>query len=385
MFQKDQKNAKTAIIIGGGIGGVSAAIALRRAGIDATVYERAPALQEVGSAIPLWANALNALRKLGVVDSLGTLGKPVNTAKVSTWRGELLADVSHEKKLQELGTISVVVHRAELLDVLLAALGEEHVRLGTTCVGFSQDEQGVNAHFADGTQARGDILIGADGIHSTIRSAWSPQTRPHYVGYTCWRGIAHIERSGLETWSWGKGCQFGITPMTRGRAYWFAQKYAPEGQQEPEGTRKDGLLSLFHDWHDPIPEVIKATAEHDILRNDIYELPALRHWYNGRVTLLGDAAHAMTPNLGQGGCLAIEDAVVLADCLRAETDIVSAFKPYEQRRRVRAHRVARIAHYMGQTVQVANPVFGRTRDTLIKHVPLSLALNGLMWILAYQP
>lgn len=380
-----RNNVKKAIIIGGGIGGMSSAIALRRAGFDATVCERAPALSEVGSAIPLWTNALNALRRLGVISALETLGKPVNTARVSTWRGDLLADVSHEKKLQELGTVSMVVHRAELLDVLLAALGEEHVRLGATCVGFSQDEYGVIAHFADGTQERGDLLIGADGIRSTIRAAWSPRAQPRYVGYTCWRGIAHIERTDLETWSWGKGCQFGITPMTRGRAYWFAQKYAPEGQQEPVDTRKNGVLSLFHDWHDPIPAVIKATNEHDILRNDIYELPALRRWSNGRVALLGDAAHAMTPNLGQGGCLAIEDAVVLADCLSAGTAIEQALRQYEKRRRVRAHRVARIAHYMGQTLQVANPVFSRTRDTLIKHVPVGLALRGLLWIFDYQP
>jgi 2-polyprenyl-6-methoxyphenol hydroxylase-like FAD-dependent oxidoreductase len=152
------QSRKKAIVIGGGIGGISAAIALKRAGMDVTVFERAPAIREVGSAMPLWANALKALRKLGIDDVLETLGEPVNSVNVSTWCGEILADLTHEKRLQRLGTVSTVAHRAELLDMLLTTLGEEHVRLGTACVGFSQDRSKVLAHFADGSHAYGDFL-----------------------------------------------------------------------------------------------------------------------------------------------------------------------------------------------------------------------------------
>ncbi len=380
-----EQTGKKAIIIGGGIGGICAAIALKRAGIDVTVFERAPAIQEVGSAIPLWTNALKALQKLGVAPVLETLGEEVNTAKVTTWRGDILADLTNEARLQRLGTVSTVVHRAELLDMLLATLGEEYVHLGATCVGFSQDEAGVRAHFADGTQAQGDFLIGADGINSTIRSVWFPETRTRYAGYTCWRGIARIDRTGLETWAWGKGYQFGITPMTRGRAYWFAQKYAPEGEHEEVGQRKCGVLELFRDWHDPIPAVIEATQEHDILRNDVYELPRLPYWSKGRVALLGDAAHAMSPNLGQGGCLAIEDAAVLGACLSAEADTVQALKLFEKRRKTRAQRVSLFAHRIGQAVQIESPFISGSRDALIKRVPIGVVLQFLMWILAYEP
>lgn len=380
-----QQGRKKAIIIGGGIGGISAAIALKRGDFDVTVFERAPTIQEVGSAIPLWTNALNALRKLGVTDAIQMLGEEVNTAKISTWKGDILVDTTHVKSLRRLGTVSMVVHRAELLDTLLAALGEEHVQLGATCVGFSQDETGIDAHFEDGTQAHGDFLIGADGIHSVIRSTWFPEARPRYAGYTCWRGIAHIDRKGLETWAWGKGYQFGIAPMTLGRAYWFAQKYAPAGEHEEAGKRKCDITDLFGDWHDPVPAVIEATQEHDILRNDVYELPHLRYWSNGRVALLGDAAHAMTPNLGQGGCLAIEDAVVLADCLSSEADTVRALKLYEKRRRSRAQRVALFAQRIGQAVQFESPFLSGIRNTLLKHMPLDVALKGLTWILDYEP
>jgi 2-polyprenyl-6-methoxyphenol hydroxylase-like FAD-dependent oxidoreductase len=194
-----------------------------------------------------------------------------------------------------------------------------------------------------------------------------------------------VTRTGLETWAWGKGYQFGITPMSKGRAYWFAQKYTPEGEKDKPGGRKSEVLELFHDWHDPIPAVIEATAETDILRNDIYELKHLRHWSRGRVALLGDAAHAMTPNLGQGACIAIEDAVELGECLKAETDIVAALKRYEKRRVTRANRISFLAHIIGQVVQWENPLLSESRNAIMKSIPVSLELKRLMWVLDYQP
>jgi 2-polyprenyl-6-methoxyphenol hydroxylase-like FAD-dependent oxidoreductase len=375
---------KKAIIIGGGIGGVTAAIALKRAGLDVTVYERAEELQEVGSALPLWTNALRALNKIGLIDIYETLGEQVSAGSVSTWRGDVLADLRKVEFLKKLGKINMVVHRAELLAQLLKTLGEDRVQLGATCVGFTQDATGVSARFADGLEARGDMLIGADGIHSVIRAQLFGFMKPSYVGYTCWRGVAHITRTGLETWAWGKGYQFGITPMSQGRAYWFAQKYTPEGEKDKPVGKKSEVLELFCDWHDPIPAVIEATAETDILRNDIYELKHLRHWGRGRVTLLGDAAHAMTPNLGQGACIAIEDAVELGECVKAETDIVAALKLYEKRRVTRANRIALLAHMIGQAVQWENPVLSYTRNTIMKSMPVIL-VKRLMWIFDYQP
>ncbi len=373
-----------AIIIGGGIGGITAGIALRQAGIDATVYERAPELGEVGSGLPLFSNALRVLQKLGLGAKIEALGEHANTLSLSTWRGDVLLDATNEKHLRSLGTVATVVHRAELLALLVDALGMENVRLGAECTGFSQDEAGICAHFANGLEARGDVLIGADGIHSTIRTQLYGIIKPAYVGYTCWRGVAHIDRSGLERYVWGKGHQFGIAPMSRGRAYWFAQKYAPEGEHDKAGGRKQELLDLFGDWHDPVPAVIEATSDSAILRNDVYELPHLKHWSEGRVTLLGDAAHAMTPNLGQGGCLAIEDALVLAECLSKEQDAAAALKQYEARRIERARNVARLAHFMGGAVQIENNLVAGTRNAVIKRVPASFVIKRVLWILNYE-
>ena len=377
--------SKRAIIIGGGIGGVTAAIALKRAGLDVTVFERAEELQEVGSGLPLWTNALRALHKIGLSDELEKLGVQVTSLTVSTWSGDTMADARNDKYLKRLGTITIVVHRAELLALLLKTLGADRVQLGTTCVGFTQDASGVCARFADGQEVQGDVLIGADGIHSVIRTQLSGLIKPGYVGYTCWRGLAHITRTGLETWAWGKGCQFGIIPMSQERVYWFVQKYAPEGEKDKPGGRKNEVLELFHDWHDPIPAVIEATAETDILRNDIYELKHLRQWSHGRVTLLGDAAHAMTPNLGQGACQAIEDAIELGECLKDKTDIIAALKLYEKRRVTRANRIALVAHLIGQVVQWENPILSGARNTIFRSMPLSMIIKRLMWMLDYQP
>jgi 2-polyprenyl-6-methoxyphenol hydroxylase-like FAD-dependent oxidoreductase len=377
--------SKRAIIIGGGIGGVTAAIALKRAGLDVTVFERAEELLEVGSGLPLWTNALRSLNIIDLADELEKLGVQVTSVRVSTWNGDTLTDTRNDKHLKRLGTITIVVHRAELLALLLKTLGEDRVQLGMNCVGFTQDATGVYARFADGQEVRGDVLIGADGIHSVIRTQLFGLIKPRYVGYTCWRGLAHTTRTGLETWAWGKGCQFGITPMSQGRAYWFVQKYAPEGEKDNPGGRKNEVFDLFHDWHDPIPAVIEATAETDILRNDIYELNHLRHWSRGRVTLLGDAAHAMTPNLGQGACQAIEDAVVLAECLKDTTDIAAALKSYEKRRVTRANRISLLAHFIGQAVQWENPILSVPRNIIVRSMPVSMAIKRFMWLLDYQP
>ena len=375
---------KRAIIIGGGIGGITTAIALRHAGMDVMVFEQADALREIGSGLPLWSNALRALHALNLSNIVEVLGQSVTARCVTSWNGDVLVDVSTEALLKELGTINIVVHRAELLAALLTVLGSEHVYLGETCTGFTQNATGVSAYFTDGKVVQGGLLIGADGLHSRIRSQLFKGTEPHYSGYTCWRGIVHTTRKDIETWAWGKGYQFGITPMSKDRAYWFAQRYAPEGEPDKPDGRKREVLQLFHDWHDPIPEIIEATEEASILRNDVYEGKLLSHWSRGRVTLLGDAAHTMTPNLGQGACIAIEDAVELAACLNATTDIRSALQNYETRRIRRANRITWLAGLIGKTVQQGNPLVSGVRNALLKKVPSHVSLQQLMWILAYE-
>ena len=324
------------MVAGAGIGGLAAALALRRAGIEATVFERAGELGEVGAGILLAANAVRALGELGLSDRVLQLGTPASAVQIRSWRGKALSDVRADVLEEVTGAPSAAVHRADLQAFLLRELGEENVRLGARCSGFEQDDGAVTAFFADVPEVRGDALIGADGLYSTIRTRVHGPREPRYAGYTAWRAIVEPGRE-LLPWgagfeSWGKGARFGCAHIGRGRVYWFATTNAPEGEEDgPIGTPSGPgatLMRLFGRWHHPIPALISGTEETAIRRDDLYDRePVSGSWGTGRVTLLGDAAHPSTPNLGQGACQAIEDAVTLARCL----------KPFVRRRYPTAH------------------------------------------------
>jgi 2-polyprenyl-6-methoxyphenol hydroxylase-like FAD-dependent oxidoreductase len=364
-----ERSIKHALIIGGGIGGLAAAIALRRAGIQATVYERADEIRAVGAGLALWANAVRALGRLGLGDAVRAIGVPEASAAIQSWRGETLIPMSSRDLEHKLGEVSIVVHRADLQAVLQSALDGDAVRLGARCTGFAQDQEGVTAQFADGTSARGDLLIGADGLHSAVRAQLFGATPPRYAGYTAWRAVAPFDHARLTPGeTMGRGARFGMAPVGGGRAYWYATLNTSEGGRDSEGGLKRALLEVFRGWHAPIEALIEATDEAAILRNDIYDRDPLPYWSVGRITLLGDAAHPMTPNLGQGACQALEDAVVLADALEDGDSVAAALKAYERRRIERTTTLVRQARQVGAVGQWSNPLACRLRDALMKYV-----------------
>ncbi|HET9109843.1 MAG TPA: FAD-dependent monooxygenase, partial [Ktedonobacterales bacterium] len=320
-----QRAAQRVLIAGGGLGGLVAAIALRRQGIAVSVFERADELVEVGAGLTLWANAITSLRHIGLGDLLEMVGKRALRSRILSWRGETLGEAPVEALARTFGVPLIAVHRADLQAALLAALGPGIMRTGATCTGFEQSGDAARLRLASGEEVAGDLLIGADGLRSTIRAQMFGAAAPRYAGYTAWRGVAHVTPrqwdEALVTESWGAGRRFGLVPLSNGRMYWFATLNAPEGIRDKPGETKQALLDLFSSWHEPIAAVIAATDEADILRNDIYDRPPLTSWSRGRVTLLGDAAHPMTPNMGQGVCQAIEDAVVLAERLSADDSV----------------------------------------------------------------
>lgn len=377
---------KKALIIGGGIGGLAAAIALRRAGIEAIVYEGSIALREIGAGLTLWRNAVRAAEKLGLSNELAAIGMPMNEGGVRSWRGDVLSNTFVDRD-ESNGVQATVVHRAELLAMLSAALDEGMVHVQTKCVGFKQDNAGVWAQFADGSEAAGDVLVGADGIHSVIRAQLFGKEKPRYSGYTGWRGIAQLEYEHIPaaaTESWGAGRRFGLAPLNQGRVFWYATLNVPEGTGDSAIGRKERLLALFGDWHKPIRMVIEATAELAILHNDIYDRKPLHHWTRGRVTLLGDAAHPMTPNLGQGACQALEDAVVLAQCLKQSGSVIAALQSYEKRRLSRTNAIVRLSRRIGQIGQVQNPTVCSLRDMMMKSLPTTIQLKQFEQIVGYD-
>jgi 2-polyprenyl-6-methoxyphenol hydroxylase-like FAD-dependent oxidoreductase len=383
----NQHKPLRALVVGGGIGGLAGAIALRQAGVEAIVYERAAELREVGAGLAIWQNAISALARLGLAEAVQAHALPDLGGAFRTWRGELLTDLSSLNRGASAPALSLIMHRADLLAILREAAGAEHIHLGMQLAGFSQDAGGVTARFADGQQTRADVLIGADGINSTVRGLAFGSGSPRYSGYTAWRAVTSFspeqvrEKAG-ETW--GCGARFGIAPMSEGRVYWFASVNAQAGAIVPAGRRKAHLLRRFRGWHAPIEALIAATDEAAILQHDIYDREPLRSWSDGRVTLLGDAAHPMTPNLGQGACQAIEDALALADALRSSADIPAALRAYQARRIGRTTRIVRQSRQVGQVGQWENPLACAARDWLAKRLLPRVQKRQIDWLVRYE-
>jgi FAD-dependent urate hydroxylase len=375
------------LIAGAGIGGLATAIALRQAGIDVEVFERAPALLEVGAGISLWPNAVKVLDRLGV-------GAPIRAASVTAyrggihdWRGRLLAPADSDEIVREFGAPTLIVHRADLLDALYQAAGPERVRLGAQVQRFTQDDDGVDVCLSGGTTVRGNVLIGADGIRSAVRAQLFPQVQPRDARQATWRGITPFAAPPDATFwgeTWGAGTRFGALPIAGDRVYWFAVRNAAAGTPDNAAGHKAEITRLFGAWHAPIPQLIAATPESAILANEIYDLPPMQSWTHKRVTLLGDAAHATTPNLGQGGCQAIEDAIVLARALHEIGDVEAALRAYEAQRIGRANMITELSRRVGIMAQWTHPAACWLRNTLATATPRWARMRMLRPIVGFE-
>jgi 2-polyprenyl-6-methoxyphenol hydroxylase-like FAD-dependent oxidoreductase len=372
------------VIIGGGIGGLAAALALRREGFEPAVYERAPALLEVGAAIAVWPNAFRVLERLGLGEPLRARAGLIRSVR---WLGREGRRYKHFA-LPETGAPAVALHRADLQGALLRSLPAESVRLGRTFVGFDEAQEEVRARFDDGTEVGCDVLVGADGLHSRVRAQLLEDGEPVYRGYKVWRGVARLEHAALAAGAaseiYGKGQRFGVGPVGLGRTGWWATANEPEAVTESASEHAPKLSRLFEGWCAPVRELIEATPSETILRNAAYDRPAAARWGAGRVTMLGDAAHPMTPNLGQGGCVAVEDAAVLARCLVKYKDPHVALRVYESRRRARAAGIATYSRRYGAFGQWHSHAATRLRARLLSSVPESVGRRLLSLVFDYD-
>ncbi|WP_410876637.1 FAD-dependent monooxygenase [Nocardia sp. A7] len=359
----------TAIVVGGGIGGTAAALALVGRGWSVQVLERAPEVEEVGSGISLWSNALRALDALGLGDAVRAHGMAEVSAGIRDERGRWLSRTDVATLRERFGA-PVMIHRARLLDILRAALPEGVVRTGISVREATVD--GAVVHAAGTSSA--DLVVGADGIRSVVRRAVCGEVAPRYAGYTAWRAVVDIHEPLTEFGeTWGRGARFGMAPLADGRVYCFAVYNAPENTT---GSLAE-VRARFESWHDPIPGLLAAADPNALLHNDIYDLPALPSFTSGRIALLGDAAHAMTPNLGQGGCQALEDAVVLAG-LAGEPDGLAR---YDRERRTRTQMITRRSARIGTVAQLSARPLVALRNTALRLTPTSAQLRSMAEIL----
>ncbi|MFQ5691264.1 MAG: FAD-dependent monooxygenase [Gemmatimonadota bacterium] len=357
----------TALVVGGGIGGLTTAIALRQAGWGVRVLEAAPEISAVGAGIILQPNAMTALESLGAAEPLSAAGVAVEGARITTVSGRLVGVVD----VSEGVTWGVGIHRAKLQRILWDLAGPENVRTSARVREFRLSDHGAVAVLESGEEVAGDVLVGADGIHSTVRAQHLADGEPRYCGYTCWRGLT--ERAGEFTRGevfeiWGRGRRFGGMHVDE-RLYWFAPLNAPPGVRDEPGHAKATLMEVYAGWPESVRRTIESTPESSIMRHDIVDRPFRSGWGRGRMTLLGDAAHPMAPDQGQGACQAIEDAVVLGRCLAEDSDPAEALRRYERRRLRRTRHFVRRSHAFGQLVQLENAALRWLRDTALWATP----------------
>jgi 2-polyprenyl-6-methoxyphenol hydroxylase-like FAD-dependent oxidoreductase len=385
-----------ALIIGAGIAGPVAAMALQRAGIDTTVYEAHPGPAEhAGLFLNVASNGLDALRALGVDLAAQVDGFPMPELALWSGAGKRLGTVANGLRLAD-GTVSLCVRRGQLQ----RALADEALRrnipivYGKRLVGLRPADDRVVAQFADGSEARGDVLVGADGIHSAARRLLAPEVRPVYTGQLSLGGYARradmAPTPGTQHLVFGRRAFFGYLVREGGETWWFANvaQEAEPGQAEGGSAGGDGwqrrLLDLFRDDTPRIAAIIRAT-EGPIGAYPIYDIPRSPLWHRGRAVLLGDAVHATSPSSGQGASLALEDAVVLAKCLRDLPDAGAAFQAYERLRRPRAERVVAYSRRIGQSKALGNRALVWLRDALM---PVALRHfaggDNHAWLYAYH-
>ena len=330
------------VVVGGGIGGLTTALALRKHGIECEVHERAPELNEIGAGVQLWPMALRALDRIGVGAEVRALAGAPTDFEIRRRDGHRVMQIGADRLSRRMGEPPIAVHRGELQAALLRAVGAGVVTTGREVAGAVPTADGAVVRFVDGSERRARAVIAADGRHSVIRSTLWGRARLHRCRVMGWRGTAPtppgLEDKVVAGLTWGEGLEFGMLRIAGDRTTWFG--VVPRFE---DGGSKAELCRRFARFHAPIPELIEATPPDAIWRDHIDDLWPLRRWSRGAVALLGDAAHAMTPAFGLGACHAILDAEAVAGALAAHDDPVRAFRAYQRSRQRRVRVITLVA------------------------------------------
>ncbi len=375
MIATGTNNRGKALIVGAGIGGLTTAIALRQAGYDVSIFERASELKPAGAGLTLAPNAGMVLRALDLLDQVAERGAVIISGEQRNPRGKLLQQAPIGTIAREFGVPMIGLLRSELQDVLVSNLESNILHLGMECVGFYDSGDRVVARFGDGTERSGDLLVGADGLNSAIRRQLLGGEETRYSGYTSWRAVVDTDdaafATGVNVEVWGRGRRFGWLPIGQKLTYWFATENAPPDSNLLDKQR---LVSRFANWYEPIPTLIGATDERQLIQTDIVDRRPTNVWGTGRVTLLGDAAHPTTPNLGQGACLAIEDSIVLSRFLVQHVGAVDqALRAYERARQSRTANITNLSLRFGQIAQLQSPFQSWARDFALRLIPTGVS------------
>lgn len=369
-------------IIGGGIGGLATAVGLQRLGINAHIYERAQSFKPLGAGIGIGSNAMVALRKLGVAEGMMQSGIPLYEQRFLNEQFKVMNRIDFTLLKKRFGEENIAIQRADLHEALYNALNSNTLHFNKKVEDFKQSANKVTINFSDGTYEEVDYLIAADGINSIFRKTLLPHSEPRYAGYTCWRGITKNKGDvvpHISSEAWSKKGRFGWSALKNGDVYWFACINAKENDTYYQNLNKSDVAEHFAYFSPIVKRLIAETEDDYFLHHDIYDIKPLPTYVFKRVCLIGDAAHATTPNMGQGAGQSIEDAFELMKAIEVTPSLTEAFKLYNDKRLKKTKKVIRLSRQIGSVAQWDNPILVGLRNTFFPFIPKSL----LFWRLTF--
>lgn len=363
MHQKDIS------IIGAGIGGLTMGLILKQSGLKFNLYERASEIKPIGAGIVIANNAMQIFKKMEISDKIENAGNKISVMKITDEQLNVISAIQLSRFEEKYGVHNVAIHRADLQRILAEEIGYKHIHLSRSLADITQGEK-YQLSFEDGTTTITDIVIGADGINSKVRKELFSEGVIRKTGQFCWRGVC--ENTLPETYSneayecWGKGKRFGFVKINAQQVYWYAVINESLLQD-----KKEIHPDIFKNFHPMIREMIRTTSKLSIHESYITDLKPMHHWVDKNACLMGDAAHATTPNMGQGACQAIEDAYVIGELLSAGRNATDAFKMYQELRISKAHSIVNNSRTLGKISQIENALGRKIRNWIFKNAPES--------------
>jgi FAD-dependent urate hydroxylase len=359
------------VVVGGGVAGLTLALALRRAGVEVEVHEKFDHLQGRTTGFTVWSYAIQKLTGFGLDRTkLDRIGTAIEVTEIRNQDGTLLGSMPVGEASRELGAPSYDINRRDLQETIVDELGPEIVHMGSEVVGVETGDGAATVLLAGGGRASGDLVVGADGIYSVLRDQVVAKSKLRYSGFAGWSGLIEFEHELLEDGHhveiWGRGSKAGVATAGTGHARWYVTERAPAGQKD---VRRDEIFAHVEGWYPLIHDAVTATDESQIVRTEAWDLDPLDTWVKGRVVLLGDAAHATTPFAAMGACMAIDDADTLNGLLAGDGSIEWALSGYQEHRKKQAEKTVHHGRTMGHLAQLHNPFAIHARDAMFTHMP----------------
>jgi len=364
-------------IIGGGIGGLFTALCLDKLGVNYKLYERVEVLKEVGAGIWLSPNALQVIQWIDpkLLEEIQSIGNTFDRILIGNHKLKPISDSKQEFIHKKFGYTTMAIHRGTLQKILYSYSNKENIILGKSFHHYKQnDDQSYTVNFLDKTSVTTHSIIGADGINSAVRKQLFPESKLRYSGQTCWRGVSNYEldpslaSTGFTLW--GKKLQFGVSKIAQGKTYWFAVKLSKPNLKDDKEMLLAQLEEMFSEFAPVVNKLIKNTSIDNIIRGDISDLELLKKWYSDNICLIGDAAHSMTPDLGQGGAQAIEDAFYLSNFIKISKDVHTAFKEFHSYRKVKVEKLVKQSRTTSKIAITSRPM-EIIRNFIFKYTPES--------------